>query len=311
MKLMGARFDITIVGSDSLSAEKNIDTVIREIKRIEYLISDWIDTTQVSRVNQQAGVKPVKVDKELLELTKRAIHLSELTNGAFDISFAAMEKIWRFDGTMTTMPAPEDVKKARARVGYRNIIIDSTNSTIFLRLKGMKIGFGALGEGYAADRCRELMMIKGVEAGIVNGSGDMNTWGKQPDGRSWNIGITDPFKKGELIAVVPLVNTAVVTSGSYEKFAEINGIRYSHIINPATGYPATGLTSVTVFGPSAELANGFSTSLMVMGRKKGMKLLKGFPGYSCIIISDKGKFFWSGNLKMENYLLKPEVNGIK
>lgn len=304
VKLMGARFDISIVARDSASAEENIDLVIKEIKRIEYLISDWIDTTQVSRINKYAGIEPVKVSKELLDLTKRALWLSRLTKGAFDISFAAMEKIWRFDGTMDKLPDHKAVRHAKRNVGYRRIVVDTINSTIYLSRKGMKIGFGALGEGYAADRCRELMLAKGIEAGIVNGSGDMSTWGRQPGGEPWSIGITDPFKSGELFAVVPLEKGAVVTSGSYEKYALINGKRYAHIINPATGYPATGLTSVTVFGPDAELANGFSTSIMVMGAKKGMRLLKKFPGYSCVLITDEGKFIWSSNLDIEKFKLE-------
>ncbi len=158
--LMGGRFDITIVAKDSLTAEQNIDTVIAEISRIEYLISDWKPETQVSRVNQNAGIRPVKVDKEVLELTERALKISELTHGAFDISFAAMEKIWKFDGTMTAMPSPEAVKKARQKVGYKNIIINKDSSTIFLKLPGMKIGFGALGEGYAAGKCRDMMIAR-------------------------------------------------------------------------------------------------------------------------------------------------------
>jgi thiamine biosynthesis lipoprotein len=302
--LMGARFDITIVAKDSLTAEQHIDTCIAEIKRIEYLISDWIDTTQVSRVNQNAGIKPVKVDKEVLDLTQRAIALSRLTNGAFDISFAAMEKIWLFDGSMTEMPDPADIQKARSKVGYQKIVIDSINNTIFLSERGMKIGFGALGEGYAADRCREIMLMKGIEAGIINGSGDMSTWGQQPDSSPWSIGITNPFKKSTVYAVVPLKSGAAVTSGNYEKYAEINGKRYSHIINPATGYPATGLTSVTVFGPSAEKANGFSTSLMVLGKRKGMRLLRMYPDYSCIMITDKGRFYASQNFNLKKYRIK-------
>jgi FAD:protein FMN transferase len=299
--LMGARFDITIVAKDSLTAEQHIDTCIAEIKRIEYLISDWIDTTQIGRVNKNAGVQPVRVNEEVLQLALRAKWLSTITNGAFDISFAAMEKIWVFDGSMTEMPSRQAVRSARAKVGYRDVIIDTIRSTIFLKYNGMKIGFGALGEGYAADRCKALMLQKGIQAGIVNGSGDMNTWGAQPDGSPWNIGITDPFRRNKLYAVVPLREGAVVTSGSYEKYAEINGKRYSHIINPATGYPATGLTSVTVFGPSAELANGFSTSMMVLGRRKAMKLLKRFSQYSYIMITDKGRFYHSKNFDMPRY----------
>ena len=299
--LMGGRFDITIVAKDSVEAEMNIDTVIGEITRIENLISDWKPASQISQVNENAGIRPVRVDHEVFELTKRALELSRLTSGAFDISFAAMDRIWKFDGSMTEMPAPEAIKKSVEKVGYQNIILDEERSTIFLKNKGMKIGFGALGEGYAADQCRDMMMARGINAGIVNGSGDMSTWGKQPDGKDWIIGINDPIHRDKIFAVIPLQQGAVVTSGNYEKFVTFNGKRYSHIINPATGYPATGLSSVTVFGPSAEKANGFSTSLMVMGQKAGLELINRFPEFRCMMITDEGKVFTSKNFDISRY----------
>nr|WP_325260388.1 FAD:protein FMN transferase [Flavobacterium sp.] len=302
--LMGGRFDITIVAKDSLTAEQNIDEVIAEISRIEYLISDWKPTSQVSQVNQNAGIRPVKVDKEVFDLTKRAIRFSEITNGGFDISFAAMDRIWKFDGSMTEMPSAEAIKKSVEKVGYKNIILDSVNSTIFLKLKGMKIGFGALGEGYATNKCQEMMLAKGINAGIVNGTGDMSTWGKQPNGKPWNIGITNPFHPEKLLAVIPLSKGAVTTSGSYEKFVVFDGKRYSHIINPATGYPVTGLCSVTVFGPNAETSNGLSTSLMVLGKTAGLLLLERFPDYSCIMITDNGKVVKSKNFSIKKFNAK-------
>lgn len=287
--LMGSRFDISIIAPDPAAAEQHIDAVIAEVSRIENLISDWIPTSQISAVNTNAGIQPVKVDAEVFELTRRAIHLSELSNGAFDISFAAMEKVWRFDGTMTEIPSTEAIKSSLEKVGFKNVILDSTKSTIFLKLPGMKIGFGSIGKGYAADRGRTIMQQAGVTAGIVNASGDMSTWGKQLDGSDWNIGITKPFKTDQLMAVVPLKEGAVTTSGSYEKYLSLNGKRYSHIINPATGYPASGLSSVTVFGPDAEMANGLSTAIMVLGKDAGMKLINRYPKFSCIMVTDKGK----------------------
>ncbi len=292
---MGGRFDISIVDKDSLSAEQNIDIVIAEITRIENLISDWKPDSQVSQVNQNAGIQPIKVDREVFELAQRALKLSEITNGGFDVSFAAMDRIWKFDGSMTEMPSAEAIKKSVEKVGYKNIILDSVQSTIFLKLKGMKIGFGALGEGYATDKCRSMMIEKGVPAGIINGSGDMSTWGKQPNGKDWKIGITNPFHPEKILTAIPLKEGAVTTSGSYEKFVVFNGKRYSHIINPATGYPAAGLCSITVFGPNAETANGLSTSMMVLGQKEGLLLLQKFPEYSCVMITDKGKTIQSKN----------------
>lgn len=295
--LMGSRFDITIVAQDSLTAETRINETIAEITRIENLISDWKSDSQVSEVNQNAGIRPVKVDREVFDLTKRAIAISKLTNGAFDISFGAMEKVWKFDGSMTEMPTPEQVKKSVEKVGYKNIVLDSIQSTIFLKLSGMKIGFGSIGKGYAADKARELMEFKGVKAGIVNASGDLTTWGIQPNGKEWTIGITNPFDLDKFVKIFSMKREAVTTSGNYEKFIELNGKRYSHIINPVTGYPATGLVSVTVFGPSAEMANGFSTSIIVLGKEAGLQLINQYPEYSCLMITDKGKIFKSKKFK--------------
>ncbi|WP_456312423.1 FAD:protein FMN transferase [Pseudomonas shirazensis] len=299
--LMGGRFDISIVANDSLTAENSINEVIAEITRIENLISDWKPTSQVSEVNRNAGIVPLKVDREVFELAQRALQFSKITNGGFDVSFAAMDRIWKFDGSMTVMPTAEAIKASVSKVGYQNIILDSVKSTIFLKLKGMKIGFGALGEGYATEKCKVLMLSKGIKSGIVNASGDMTAWGNQPNGKDWNIGMTNPFDTDKLFAIVPLKNGAVTTSGSYEKFVVLDGKRYSHIINPATGYPSTGLCSVSVFGPNAEMANGFSTSIMVLGKKAGLDLINQYPEYSCVMITDNGKIIKSKNFKIARF----------
>lgn len=299
VKLMGSRFDITMVAKDGATANAYIDTAITEISRIENLISDWIPTTQVSEINKNAGIKPIRVDKELFDLTKRAIAFSKLTDGAFDISYASLDKIWIFDGSMTELPSAEAIKKSVERVGYKNIIMDEAKQTIFLKLPGMKIGFGSIGKGYAADKTKEVMMRKGVTAGIVNASGDMNTWGTQPDGEKWTIGITNPFNNNKTFASFPLEDNAVVTSGTYEKYVMFNGERYSHIIDTRTGYPAKGLASVTVFATSAELANGLSTAIIVMGEEVGMNLINQLPGISCVMVNDEGKISTSKNIDLK------------
>lgn len=299
--LMGSRFDITIEAKDSVTAEKYIDESIAEIERIENVISEWRPQTQISEINRNAGIKPVKVDKELIRLTQSGIYFSTLTDGAFDISIVAMDKIWKFDGSMTTMPSPEAIKKSVEKVGYQHIEIDTIASTIYLKKTGMKIGFGSIGKGYAADKARELMESKGVKAGIINASGDLTTWGKQHNGKYWSIGITNPFDNNEYTEVVKLKRFAVTTSGNYEKFVELEGKRYSHIINPKTGMPSTGICSASVFGPSAEIANGFSTSIMVLGVDEGLKLLAKFPDYSCVLITDKGKVIKSKNFRKRKF----------
>lgn len=287
--LMGSRFDITLVDKDSISAENKIDMAINEINRIENLISEWKEDTPISILNKNAGIRPIEVSKEVLELTQRALKFSELTDGAFDISIAAMDKIWKFDGSTWEIPNAEIIKKSVRNVGYQNILIDSLHSTIFLKKKGMKIGFGATGKSYSADKTKDLMKSLGIKAGIINASGDIVAWGTQPNGKPWTVGIAHPLISGEIIKVIKIKNKAIVTSGDYQKYIEIDGKRYAHIINPKTGYPSSGITSVTILGENAEIANGISTSIMVLGKQKGLQLLKKFPNYQYFIIEDNGK----------------------
>ncbi len=290
VNLMGSVFQITLVDKDSVSAHQNIQKVVAEIERIENLISEWRPETPISQINQNAGIKPVKVDKEVFEITKKAIYFSKITKGAFDISIVAMDKIWKFDGSMEQLPARKNIRKSIEKVNYKNIILDSVNSTIFLSKKGMKIGFGSIGKGYAADKGRQLMQSLGIKGGIINAAGDIATWGTQLNGKPWKIGVNNPFETGETIEILEFsTNKAVTTSGNYEKYVEFKGKRYSHIINPKTGIPSTGLTSVTIIGENAEMCNGFSTSVMVLGLKKGLKLMKKHPEYNYIILTTEEK----------------------
>ena len=289
MTQMGSVFDISIVAQDSVQANRYIDRAVDEIDRIENLISEWRPETQISEVNRNAGIKPIKVDREVFELTRRGLDYSIMTDGAFDISIAAMDKLWRYDGSMIEMPTPEVVQKSVEKVGYGHIVLDSVNSTIYLPRQGMKIGFGSIGKGYAADKCRQLLQASGVKGGIVNASGDLSAWGEQPDRKAWAIGINNPFKTRQMVKVLKIRTESVATSGSYEKYAEIDGKRYSHIINPRTGYPSTGLTSVTIIGPSAEFANALSTSIMVLGVEEGLDLMKRFPEYKYVFITDTAR----------------------
>lgn len=296
---MGSRFDITVVAKDPVEGDEYINLAISEITRIEKLISSWDPNSQTSEINRNAGIKPVQVDIELFNLIQRAIGISKLTDGAFDISYASMDKIWKFDGSMTYMPSEDAIKASVAKVGYQNIILDKEYHTVFLKLKGMKIGFGAIGKGYAADKAKELLKSKGVVSGIINASGDMNTWGKQPDGTEWKVAITNPMNKNKVFALLPIHNGAVVTSGNYEKYVNFNNIRYSHIIDPRSGYPATGIISVTVFAHKAELADALATSVFVMGIEVGLNRIEQLPQVECIIIDDKGNIITSKNIEIE------------
>ncbi len=297
---MGSRFDISVVASDSIDGHKYITSAIDEITRIENLISSWDSKSQTSLINNSAGITPVKVDLELFQLIERALKISKLTDGAFDISYASMDKIWKFDGSMTTMPSEEAIKKSVEKVGYENIILDAANQTVFLKLKGMKIGFGAIGKGYAADKAKALLINQGVSAGIINASGDLNTWGTQPNGKDWMVAIVNPLNKEKVFSWMPVKNSAVVTSGNYEKYIRFNNILYTHIIDPRTGYPATGILSVTIFTQNAELADALATSVFVMGEEAGLDFINQLKGVECIIVNKDNKIVSSSQIELQN-----------
>lgn len=301
LSMLGSPFEITVVAKDTIQGNYFIDKAVAEVKRIENLISDWIPTTQISEVNKNAGINPVKVDDEVFQLVTRANKISKLTNGAFDISYASMDKIWKFDGSMKEIPTKEAIKSSVEKIGYEKIIMNDSAKTIFLEQKGMKLGLGGIGQGYIADKVKTLLQNEGCQSGIVNVSGDINTWGKQIDGKPWTIGIINPMNKNKVFATFPLEDSAVETSGSYEKFVMFNGIRYSHIIDPRTGYPATGIVSVSVFAKQTEIADALATGIFVLGIDVGLDLVNQLKGIECIIVDDKGKIHTSKGIDIQKY----------
>lgn len=299
--LLGSPFEVTVVAQDSIEGERFCNAAIEEVKRVENLISDWIPTTEISTVNKNAGIKPVKVSAEVFNLVDRALKISKLTDGAFDISYASMDKIWKFDGSMKQMPTEDEIKASVSKVGYKNVILNRETSTIFLKNKGMKLGLGGIGQGYIADNIKDLLQAKGCKSGVINVSGDINTWGRQIDGKPWTVAIVNPMNKSKVFATFPLVDSAIETSGSYEKFVVFNGKRYTHIIDPRTGYPASGLVSVSVFAKKTELADALATSIFVMGEDVGLDFINQLPGIECILVNDKGEVLTSKNIDIKKY----------
>lgn len=297
---MGSRFDITIVAENKAKANSYIEKAIQEIMRIENLISSWDSNSQTSFINKNAGIKPVKVSKELFELIERCLQVSKITDGAFDISYASMDKIWYFDKPMNQMPSETEIKNSIRKVGFQNIILNKAEQSVFLKQTGMKIGFGAIGKGYAADKARALLKKQGAPGGIINASGDLTTWGKQPDGKDWMVGITNPLNKNKVFSWFPVKNAAVATSGNYEKFVVLNGKQYSHIIDPRTGYPASGVVSVTIFTQSAELCDALATAVFILGKETGIHLINQLKGIECIVVDAKNKVHTSKKLTLNN-----------
>ena len=300
MRLMGNRFEITVVDDDAERAQKHIDRAVAEISRIEKLLTTFSDDSQTNHINRMAGIQPVKVDAEVYNLIERSLKISHITQGAFDISYGSIDKsLWNFDVNMTQLPDAETAKKAVRLINYQNIILDKENTTVFLKEHGMRIGFGGIGKGYAADRAKQLLQSFGVKSGIVNAAGDLITWGSQPNGKPWTIGIADPDHKMPAFSTLNISNMAVATSGNYEKYAIINGKKYSHTIDPKTGLPVTGIKSVTILTPSAELADALATPVMVMGVTVGLDLINQLQRVACVIIDDNNRMFTSKNINIK------------
>ncbi len=298
-KLMGNRFEISVVADGETWAAERIGEAIEEIKRIEKLLTTFNDQSQTNLINQHAGIVPVKVDREVFDLIKRSLQISQLTQGAFDITYGSIDKkLWNFDKSMTALPDASAAKQLVRLINYRNVILDENNCTVFLKEKGMRIGFGGIGKGYAAERAKKIMQQSGVVSGIVNASGDLTAWGKQPDGNDWTIGIANPDSAGHTFSHLTITGMAIATSGNYEKFVLIDGKKYSHTIDPKTGLPVTGIKSVTIISPNAEIADAMATPVMIMGIKAGLDLIDQIKNIACIMIDDNNRVFTSKNIQL-------------
>ena len=304
LKLMGNNFTITVVASSETEGKEYISSAVNEIKRIESLLTTYNNSSQTSLINQYAGIRPVEVNKEVYDLIERSIIISKITQGAFDITYGGIDKsLWNFDRTMLSIPSKEEALKSVHLINYQNIILNPSDCTVFLREKGMRIGFGGIGKGYGAEMAKRLLLKQNVSSGIINASGDLTAWGLQPSGNPWRIGISDPNKPENVFSYINISGKAVATSGNYEKFVILGGKKYSHTIDPKTGLPITGIKSVTVISDNAEFADAMATPIAVMGIKAGLHLVNQIPGLHCIIIDEGNKLYTSKEINIKSPLV--------
>ena len=296
-RLMGNQFEFTVITASENEAEKLFEVAITEIQRIEKLLTTFSNDSITAKINEMAGIQAVEVDEEVFQLIKRAQFISKITQGAFDISYGSLDKkFWNFDLQMTSLPNPNEAKKSVALINYENIILDESNQTVFLKNKGMRIGFGGIGKGYAAEMAKKKLIEANVDSGIVNASGDLTAWGFQENGEPWTIGIADPNQKNAIFSAFKITNRAVATSGNYEKFVIINNKKYSHTIDPKTGYPVSGIKSVTILAENAEIADALATPVTVMGIDIGLDFINQLKNIGCIIVDDNNKTYFSNNI---------------
>ena len=296
---MGNQFELTAVHESLEICKQAVENGILEVKRIEHLLTTFSEDSITASINKNAGLQPIQVPDEVFHLIERCQRISNLTQGAFDITYGSVDKkYWNFDTKMTQVPDPKIAKKAVKLIDYRNLVLDTKEKTVFLKYKGMRIGFGGIGKGYAAEMAKKVMIAKGVESGVVNAAGDLTAWGNQINGRPWTIGIADPNHKQKLFSQFEISNKSVATSGDYEKYFIIDGRRYSHTIDPVTGMPAQGLKSVTIICGNAELADALTTPIIVMGRDAGLHMINQLNGVEAIIIDQNEKIYYSKNIKI-------------
>lgn len=272
--LMGTMFDIQIVEADPSAGAAAIRAAFDEVERVEALLSEWIETSEISAVNREAGRRPVVVGPDLYTVVERSLWASELTGGAFDITFAACGHLWSFKEAR--IPDEAEIVDCLPRVGFRRLRLDAARSSIFLPGADMRIGIAGIGKGYGVDRAAEELEAQGIHDYIVDGGGDIRLSGSNI-GRPWKVGIADPRRRGKLYSALTLDNGAIVTSGDYESFFEKDGVRYHHILEPATGWPARRSVAVTVIAPSAMDADALATGLFVVGPERGLELVESLP----------------------------------
>jgi len=298
---MGSRFEITIVAKNEELARQTIEDAYLEIDRIEALISSWKAESKTSEINRQAGKSSVAVPRELFSLIERARRVSEWTDGAFDITYAAFDGLWDFNAPTPVIPGRAAVEACLSRVGWHRIQMVPKTNRVFLPQEGMKIGFGAIGKGYAANRAMAIISKAGFQHALVDAGGDLLAKGNDANGNDWRIGIADPNKKGHVLMELRLSNMAVVTSGDYERFVVIDGQHYGHILDPRTGWPVRDLHSVTILCPDAELADALATAVFVKGAVDGLAFVNSVKHVEAVIIEGNGHVHTSlgiQNLKM-------------
>ena len=288
---------ITVVSDSPQKANSAIDAAFEEFRRLEKLISFWDPKSEISELGRYSGIRPVKVSPETLDLVEKALYVSRETGGAFDCTMGPVIRAWNIPYSKK-IPSKAVLRNAMKLVGYQYVKVDHKNSTVFLTKKGMSFDTGGIAKGWANDYAEDVLKSKGIKSGLIQLAGEVKGFGRKPDGHGWTVGIENPRPKGKddtVLASIELKDEDISTSGDYERYFIINGVRYHHILDPRTGYPAQGFESVTLITPKGVWSDGFS-KLFVMGPEKGPALAKKL-GFGLVTVTSDGKLHISDNLK--------------
>lgn len=292
VRLIGNQFEISVVGNDPHWADERIDSAIAEINRVEKLLSTFGDDSTINAINRNAGIKPVKVSAEIFRLIDRSLKISELTHGTFDITYYTADKLFVDRNNpvgATTTIAPYSINTT---VNYKAVVLDANATTVFLKEKGMRIGFGAVSKGYAADRAKYILQTEGVNSGVINAGGDLLTWGLQPDMEPWTVAVADPRQQKQPYANLDISDMAVATSVNTDKYAIINHEKLN-AINTKKGFAISEIKSVSILSPTAEFADAMATPVIAIGINAGIYLINQLNQIACLIIDDHNRIYTS------------------
>ena len=291
--IMGTAIHVELWQENEVAAAEDIDLVLNEMRRIDALMSPYKPDSEVSLINRLATKHPVTISPELFDLIQRSFTFSKLSHGAFDISFASVG--YMYDYRNKRLPSKQEIKSKLSAINYKHIKLDPLKHTIFFTRAGMRIDLGGIAKGYAVDNAISILQQHGIKQAMVSAGGDTRIIGDK-EGRPWMVGIRDPRNKTKSAVLLPLSQTAISTSGDYERYFIKDGVRHHHIISPKTGDSVHELRSVSILTKESTTADALSTTVFILGLKEGMKLIASLPNTEAIIIDNKGKINYSNGL---------------
>ena len=292
--IMGTRVAVELWSEDAALAERAMDAVIAEMRRTDELMSTYKPESQLSQVNAHAHERPVQVDADIIEVVERALAMSKLSGGAFDITYASVGYL--YDYRAHQRPSDQQIAAALPGVDYRQVQVDREARTIRFLRKGVRIDLGGIAKGYAVDRSIEHLRKLGIEHAMVNAGGDTRLLGDRR-GKPWVVGIRDPRSEGRVVTRLPLEEEAISTSGDYERYFEEDGVRYHHILVPGTGKSPDAVRSVTVIGANATRTDGLTKTVFILGVERGMEFVRKLGDVEAVIVDREGQIFYSAGLE--------------
>jgi FAD:protein FMN transferase len=295
--IMGTRVYVQLWSEDAAAGNAAIDAVMADMRRIDDLMSHYKPGSQLSQINERANREPVQVDKELFDLIKLSTHFSEITEGAFDITYASVGYLYNYPEHVH--PSEAQIKEALPAVNWRNMLLDEPHHTVRFEHPGMRIDLGGIGKGYAVDRGIDILKARGIAHAVVTAGGDTRILGDHM-GRPWLVAIRHPDNPQKVVTRIPLSDSAMSTSGDYERYFDENGVRYHHIIDPHTGHSASKVRSATILAPTATQTDGMSKTAFVLGAEKALEIINRMPEYDAVFVTPDGHVLYSNGLRPPN-----------